>query len=194
MRFGKPLLFALSLLPLGLLGYRLAGGQLGPDPAKALILFTGSWALNFLLLTLLVSPLRRWLGRPSLIRYRRMLGLFCFFYASLHALSVATYLLGWDWAVFQEELRERPYMLVGFAAWLTLLPLALTSNRYSLKKLGRRWAKLHKLVYLSLGLAVLHLVWLIRSDYLEAALYVLAAIFLLAWRLSQSLRQRISGP
>lgn len=183
--FGKPVLFSFSLLPLGLLAYWVVSDQLGPDPAKTIVLFTGSWALNFLLLTLSVSPLRQWLKRPQLVRYRRMLGLFCFFYATLHALCVATYIIGWQWEIFTEELRERPYMLVGFAAWLTLLPLALTSNRFSIKKLGRRWASLHKLVYLSIVLAVIHLIWLIRSSYLEAVLYTLAALFLLYWRLPQ---------
>lgn len=186
--FGKPLLFLVALIPLALLAYWVASDQLGPDPAKTLVLFTGSWGLNFLLLTLLVSPLKGWLKRPRLIRYRRMLGLFCFFYATLHALSVATYIIGWQWDVFTEELRERPYMLVGFAAWLTLVPLALTSNRFSIKKLGRRWASLHKVVYLSIGLAITHLIWLIRSSYLEAALYTLAAVFLLYWRLPERFR------
>lgn len=183
--FGKPLLFLVSLAPLALLVFWVASDQLGPDPAKTVVLYTGSWALNFLLLTLLVSPLRQWLKRPQLVRYRRMLGLFCFFYATLHALCVGTYIIGWQWEIFTEELRERPYMLVGFAAWLTLVPLALTSNRYSIRKLGRRWASLHKLVYLSAVLAVVHLVWLIRSSYLEAILYSLAAIFLLCWRLPE---------
>lgn len=181
----KPLLFAVSLIPVALLSYWIASDQLGPDPAKTVVLFTGSWALNFLLLTLLISPLRKWLNRPRLIRYRRMLGLYCFFYATLHALCVGTYIIGWQWDIFTEELRERPYMLVGFAAWLTLLPLALTSNRFAVKKLGRKWASLHKLVYLSLALAVLHLTWLVRASYLEAILYTLAAALLLYWRLPQ---------
>lgn len=183
--FGKPLLFLVSLIPLALLAFWVVSDQLGPDPAKTIVLFTGSWALNFLLLTLLVSPLRQWLKRQQLIRYRRMLGLYCFFYATLHALCVGTYIIGWQWEIFTEELRERPYMLVGFAAWLTLVPLALTSNRFSVRKLGRRWVTLHKLVYLSAVLAVTHLVWLIRSSYLEAILYSLAAIFLLCWRLPE---------
>ena len=187
-QFGKPALFVASLVPLAVLAYWVVNDQLGPDPAKTIVLYTGTWGLNFLLLTLLVSPLRQWLGRPQLIRYRRMLGLYCFFYASLHALCVATYILGWQWDIFTEELRERPYMLVGFAAWLTLLPLALTSNRFSIRKLGRNWANLHKFVYLSTVLAVIHLVWLIRSSYLEAFLYSLAAFILLYWRLPGRLK------
>ncbi len=180
--WAKPLLFAVALIPLVLLVFRVASDQLGPDPAKTVVLFTGSWALNFLLITLLVSPLRQWLKRPQLIRYRRMLGLFCFFYASLHALSVGTYILGWDWLIFTEEMRERPYMLVGFLAWLSLIPLALTSNRYSLRRLGRRWQSLHRLVYLTLILAIVHLIWLVRSDWAEAAAYSAAALLLLLWR------------
>lgn len=180
---GKPLLFALCLVPLLWFGGRIYVGALGPDPGKEIVLFTGTWGLNLLLLTLAVSPVRAWLRQPQWLRYRRMLGLFCFFYATLHVLCVGTYIIGWQWGVLTEELRERPYMLAGFAAWLTLLPLALTSNRYSVRKLGRRWASLHRLVYLTLALALVHLLWLIRSSYLEAAFYSLAALFLLYWRL-----------
>ncbi|MFT5575727.1 MAG: sulfoxide reductase heme-binding subunit YedZ [Bermanella sp.] len=189
----KLLLFVVALIPLGLLVFWVASDQLGPDPAKTVVLYTGSWALNFLLLALLVSPLRQWLNRPQLIRARRMLGLFCFFYASLHAVCVATYIVGWQWDVFTEELKERPYMLVGFSAWLTLVPLALTSNRFSVKKLGRKWASLHKVVYLSTVLALIHLVWLVRSSYLEAILYTSAAVFLLYWRLPRRLKPRFWG-
>lgn len=133
---GKPWLFALCLAPLLWFAWRQYAGALGPDPGKEIVLFTGTWGLNLLLLTLAVSPARTWLRQPRLLRYRRMLGLFCFFYASLHALSVGTYIVGWQWGILTEELRERPYMLAGFAAWLTLLPLALTSNRYAVRKLG----------------------------------------------------------
>ncbi|WP_372810515.1 sulfite oxidase heme-binding subunit YedZ [Litorivivens sp.] len=186
MAWRKGLLFLACLLPLASLALQLITGDLGPDPAKRLILFTGGWSLNFLLLTLMISPLRVWLRRPSLIRYRRMLGLFCFFYATLHALCVGTYLLGWEWSIFREELQERPYMLVGFFAWLTLLPLAATSNRFSVRHLGRRWLILHRLVYGTLVLALVHLFWLVRSDLAEAALYGLAGSALLLWRLRRS--------
>lgn len=182
MPWRKPLLFVVCLLPLAWLVAGAVSGGLGPDPAKSLVLFTGSWALNFLLLTLSVSPMRQWLGRPGLLRYRRMLGLYCFFYASLHALCVGTYILGWDWAILQEELKERPYMLVGFLAWLTLVPLAATSNRAAIRRLGRRWQTLHRLVYLSLGLALLHLFWLVRSDRAEAVVYGVIGGGLLLWR------------
>ena len=183
MPWRKPLLFVACLLPLAWLVAGAVSGNLGPDPAKSLVLFTGSWALNFLLLTLSVSPMRQCLGRPGLLRYRRMLGLYCFFYASLHALCVGTYILGWDWAILQEELKERPYMLVGFLAWLTLVPLAATSNRAAIRRLGRRWQTLHRLVYLSLGLALLHLFWLVRSDRAEAVVYGVIGGGLLLWRL-----------
>lgn len=184
MRWQKPVLFFVCLLPFGWLAVQAVGGGLGPDPAKSLVLFTGSWALNFLLVTLMVSPARQWLKRSGLIRYRRMLGLFAFFYASLHAFCVATYILGWDWAILQEELKERPYMLVGFLAWLTLVPLALTSNRFSVRRLGQRWMILHRLVYLTLSLALLHLFWLVRSDMAEALVYGAIGGVLLLWRLS----------
>ena len=194
MAWRKPVLFIVCLGPLAWLVVRAVSGDLGPDPAKSLVLFTGSWALNFLLVTLAVSPLRQWLKQPGLLRYRRMLGLYCFFYASLHAVCVATYILGWDWAILQEELKERPYMLVGFLAWLTLVPLAATSNRAAIRRLGRRWQRLHRLVYLSLLLALLHLFWLVRSDMAEAVLYGLMGGGLLLWRLYNLHKKRAKAP
>ncbi len=186
----KSLVFVICLLPLAWLVGLAAGNALGPDPGQSLVLFLGLWALYFLLLALAVSPLRQWLRLPVLLRYRRMLGLYSFFYASLHLLAVATYLVGWDWVLLTAELRERPYMLVGFAAWLSMLPLVATSNNYMVRKLGRRWAKLQRLVYVATAAALIHVLWQIRSDYGEVLLYTALAVGLMFWRLLRFRRSR----
>lgn len=177
----RVLLFIVCLLPLfWTLGQGVVGA-LGPDPGKEIVLSTGIWALRFLLITLAVTPLRTYFGLGWAIRYRRMLGLYVWFYATLHFVAVWTYLLGWSWAIFIEEFSERPYMMVGIIAWLLLLPLGLTSNRWSQRALGARWRKLHSLVYLIGVLACIHFLWLVRSDYGESLLYcVILAVLLLA--------------
>ena len=171
MAYGKPLVFILCLLPLAGLIVQAGNGQLGPDAGKQLVLATGEWALRLLLITLAISPLKLWTKQAWLLRYRRMLGLYAWFYATLHLLSVLTYLLGWSWPVFIEEFAERPYMALGILAWLIMVPLALTSNRWSQRKLRRHWKTLHRLVYLSGVLACAHFIWLVRSDYAEALVY-----------------------
>lgn len=181
--WGKPLVFVLCLLPLAAVVYGAVLGDLGPDPVKALIVMTGDWAIRALLVVFSVSALRSWLGWSRLLRFRRMLGLFAGFYASLHILVVATYLFAWDWTIVLEELSERPYIIAGFAAWLLMLPMVVTSNNYSVRRLGRRWRQLHQLMYPVMGLAWLHVVWQVRSSYLEALIYGLLIVVLALPRL-----------
>jgi sulfoxide reductase heme-binding subunit YedZ len=183
MAYGKPLVFILCLLPAGSLIYQAATGQLGPDAGKELVLETGEWAIRFLIASLAITPIRQLTAKPGIVRYRRMIGLYCWFYASLHLLCVLTYLLGWSWLIFVEEFAERPYMAVGISAWLLLVPLGLTSNGWAQRKLGRRWKTLHQLVYLIAVLACVHIIWLVRSDYGEALLYSSLMAFLLLSRL-----------
>ena len=167
--------------PLALLAWQLAAGQLGPDPAKYVMQGTGSWALRVLLLVLCAAPFAR-LGWRGLFRFRRALGVAVFVYATLHLLLFAQVYVGWDAPLLMEELEERPYVLVGFAAWALFLPLALTSTDAARRWLGRRWRLLHRLVYPATMLAWLHIYWLARSDIAEALIY--GALFgaLLAWR------------
>ena len=157
------------------------GDQLGPDPAKVLMQGTGEWALRGLAVVLLASPMAKF-GWPSLFQYRRMLGLLVFLYVSLHLLLFAQVYVGWSATLLLEELQERPYVLVGFTAWLTLLPLALTSTHRARRALGRRWRQLHRLIYPATVLAWLHLLWLARSDWGEAMVYGAVLGGLLAWR------------
>jgi sulfoxide reductase heme-binding subunit YedZ len=142
---------------------------------------TGEWALRGLAVVLLASPMAKF-GWPSLFQYRRMLGLLVFLYVSLHLLLFAQVYVGWSATLLLEELQERPYVLVGFTAWLTLLPLALTSTHRARRALGRRWRQLHRLIYPATVLAWLHLLWLARSDWGEALVYGAVLGWLLAWR------------
>jgi sulfoxide reductase heme-binding subunit YedZ len=138
--------------------------DLGADPIAWLTHQTGSWALYSLFASLAMTPLRRWTGWGGFIRLRRQLGLFAFFYASLHLGTYAVLDLGLDFSHLLEDIARRPYITVGFTAWLLLLPLALTSNRMMMRRLGRRWQQLHRLVYPISALVCLHYLWLVKAD------------------------------
>lgn len=172
----KALVFALCLLPLAYIMYAALSQSLGTDPVKALIHISGEWGIRFFILTMAISPLRAWLAWSWALRFRRMLGLYACFYVSFHLLIVTTYLFGWDWAIAQEELAERRYIFVGFAAWLLMLPLAITSNNRAVRALRKNWGRLHMLVYPALFFAWLHIAWQVRSSYFDAALYAVIII------------------
>ncbi len=173
--------FALCLLPLLMLSIQLGTGQMGPDPAKRLMQGTGEWGLRGLILVLLAAPMAK-RGWPVLFRFRRVLGLSLFVYVSLHLLLFAQVYVGWSVTLLAEELKERPYVLVGFSAWLAMLPLALTSTDRARRWLGRRWKQLHRLIYPATVLAWLHVFWLVRSDVGDALLYGVIFAVLLLWR------------
>jgi sulfoxide reductase heme-binding subunit YedZ len=180
-RTAKPLVFLLCLLPLAVLAWAAVTDGLGANPVEALIHGTGDWALRFLLLTLAMTPLKRLLGQPWPIRFRRMLGLFAFFYACLHLLTYAWIDQGFDWPGILQDVVKRPYITVGLAAFLLLVPLAVTSTRAMVRRLGRRWKSLHRAVYAIGVLAVVHFLWLVKADLLEPGIYALIlAILLLA--------------
>ena len=182
----KPLLFVLCLLPFGWLFYAAATNQLGANPAEALIRSTGDWTLRFLCLTLAVTPLRLWTKQPALARFRRMVGLFVFFYAVLHFLAYAWLDMGLDPAVIARDIPKRPFALVGFLALLLLVPLATTSFNRAIKALGAaRWQALHRAVYAVALLALLHFFWMRagKNDFAEVAVYAAVIALLLGWRL-----------
>ncbi|MCZ6828554.1 MAG: sulfoxide reductase heme-binding subunit YedZ [Gammaproteobacteria bacterium] len=189
----KPLLFLVCLLPLASLVWAAVNYQLGPDPGEKLMLEIGAWAARLLIATLLVSPLRTWSGWVSLLRLRRMLGLFCFFYASVHLSLFAHFYLGWVAERLLEEIVERPYISAGFTAWLIMLPLALTSNRAMQRRLRRNWQRLHRGVYAAAVLVSLHILWQVRSDFGEALVYALIFALLLAWRLMRYRKKQSSA-
>jgi len=175
------LLFGVGIGPFLWLARAVIQNSLGPDPAEALMHTTGAWAIRFLVVVLLARPLSQW-GWPVLFRTRRLFGLFVAFYASLHLLVFAQVYVGWSGAILAEELTERPYVVVGFVAWLLLLPLSITSLHSLRRRMGRHWRSLHRSVYLIALLATLHVLWLSRSDVGDALLYALAFGTLLGWR------------
>lgn len=187
--------FLLCLLPLLILVADGITGNLTANPIENLTHRTGWWALFLLLVTLAITPLRRLLGWNRPVRYRRMLGLFAFFYASLH---VAIYfgldqLLSFEYIL--EDVAERPFITVGFLAWVLLIPLAVTSTRGWIRRLGKRWQRLHRLVYLSAALAVVHFLWAVKVDVREPLIFgaVLAILLILRLPIFRS-RPRRGGP
>ena len=182
----KPLVFVLCLLPLAWLVFGAINDQLGANPAEALIRSLGDWTLRFLCLTLAVTPLRVRTRTPQLARYRRMLGLFTFFYACLHLLAYGWLDMGLDMADIGRDILKRPFILVGFACWVLLLPLAATSFNRAVRWLGgRQWQALHRLAYVIAPLALLHFFWMKsgKNDFAEVAVYALVIAALLLERL-----------
>jgi sulfoxide reductase heme-binding subunit YedZ len=175
--------FATSLLPLVWLAWLAWRDQLGTNPVETLSHRTGDWSLRFLLLTLAVTPLRRLTGWNGLQRFRRLLGLFAFFYVSLHFGVYLVFDQFFDWRAIVADIAKRPYITVGFAGWLLLIPLAVTSTGGMMKRLGRNWQGLHRLVYLIGALGVLHYLWLVKADLSEPLLYAGILALLLSYRL-----------
>lgn len=182
----KVILWPLCLAPLALLvagALGLAGQGLGANPVETVLHTLGKWGLKFLLLTLAVTPLSRWMGWTWLIAYRRLLGLFAFFYVSLH---LTTYLVldQWlAWPAIVEDVLERPYITLGMAAVLLLVPLAATSTRAMMRRMGQRWRRLHRLIYPAAILGVWHFWWQVKQDILEPLVYAVILGVLLGARL-----------
>ncbi len=184
----KPVVFILLLLPALYYFYAVylaLNGEniLGPDPAQTLALATGEWSIRILVAALAITPLRYLLNLPKLWSYRRMVGLFALFYVFLHLLVFLMFLLQWQWADIGREIAERPYITVGFTAFILLLPLGFTSFQAAQRKMGRNWKKLHRLVYAINILAVLHILWVVRSSYFDAVLYGSLVFSCLAYRM-----------
>ena len=177
------LTFLVCLIPFVLLLLKVLQNDLGPDPAKELALETGEWSIRFLLLALAMTPLRHLSGRMEFAQRRRMVGLFALFYASVHLLVWVIFLLGLRWGAILEEVVERPYITIGFASFLILIVLGATSPRVMVRKLGKNWRRLHRLVYVAGVLAIIHLVWIVRTDLSEALLYGAILAGLLGLRL-----------
>lgn len=189
----KGVVFLLALMPLVMLLHGLFFDGLGANPVETLSRQTGTWTLNFLMLTLLVSPLRAWTGAHWLLRLRRMLGLYVFFYACLHLLCFVV--LDHEGDIYQmaKDVLKRPFVTIGFAAFCLLIPLAATSSNYAIRKLGgRRWQELHRNVYLIGILALLHYFWLVKASALVYPLvYALGLTVLLGWRIKDRMRKAV---
>ncbi|HSV34070.1 MAG TPA: protein-methionine-sulfoxide reductase heme-binding subunit MsrQ [Ramlibacter sp.] len=192
----KPALFLLALLPFVWLMYGAVTDNLGANPAEYLIRSLGDWTLRFLCLTLAVTPLRVITQTPALARFRRMLGLFVYFYVVMHLLSYSWFDMGFDVAEIAKDIAKRPFILVGFSGFVLLTPLAATSFNRAVKALGaKRWQALHKLVYVVAGLGILHFFWMRagKNDFGEVAIYAAILTVLLGWRLVQFWKKR-RGP
>ena len=171
-----------SLLPLLALGIGALGDGLGADPIERITHTTGEWGLRMLLCSLAITPLRRFTGLAVLAPYRRTFGLLAFSYATLHLLTYVGLDQTFDWALLLEDVLERRYVTAGFAAWLCLLPLALTSTRGMIKRLGQRWRVLHRLAYVAGVLGVVHYLWLVKADLVPPILHGLVLALLLGAR------------
>ena len=182
MRAIKYGVFLLALLPITVLCWRVFTNSLGPDPADTLASETGEWAFRFLLLSLAITPLRNIGGWPKIFPFRRTFGLFALFYACVHFLVYLLFLLQLRWTEIFEDIIERPYITVGFTAFVLLLVLGVTSTKKMMRRLGRRWKQLHSLVYLINILALIHLIWILRTDLTEAVFYASILLPLLAYR------------
>jgi sulfoxide reductase heme-binding subunit YedZ len=181
---------AAVLAPAAALAWRAARGGLGANPIEAATHATGEWALRWLLATLALTPLRRWLGWHGAVAYRRLLGLAAFGYACAHLTIWVALDHGFDGAAIVEDVVERPFVTAGLAAFLLLAPLAATSTRGWMRRLGRRWTRLHRLVYVAAGLAILHFLWLVKADLRPPLVHGAILAALLAARLPLARRGR----
>jgi methionine sulfoxide reductase heme-binding subunit len=191
----KPLVFVASLLPLAWLlcgAFNWFGESLGADPVKKLEHEFGKTALNFLLLTLLVTPVKNLAGLPHVLRLRRMLGLFAFFYVVLHFTVYLVLDLELNFRTLFADIAKRPYITIGFAALLLLIPLAVTSTNRMMRRLGRRWQKLHRLIYVIAVLGVWHFYWQVKRDVREPLIYAAILAVLLGYRWLRAERKATS--
>jgi sulfoxide reductase heme-binding subunit YedZ len=195
LRYYKPFVFLACLIPLARLGWKAYSGLLGANPIEVITHSTGDWTLRFLLITLSVTPLRKLTGQLWLIRYRRMFGLFAFFYATLHFLTYIWLDKFFDLHEMLVDIAKRKFITVGFAAFLLLIPLAITSTSGWIRRLGgKRWNLLHRLIYVSAIAGVIHYWWLVKADIRKPEQYALILAVLLTYRLVTWLRTKEKKP
>lgn len=185
LQLSKLVLFVVFLIPAALLGWNFYYNQLGANPFEVLTRDSGEWTLRFLLLTLLMTPLRGILHRSWPLQLRRMLGLYSFFYACLHLLTYLWFDQFFDWQEIANDITERPFITVGIIAWTLLVPLAVTSTNGMMRRLGRRWKRLHRSIYLIAILGVLHFIWMVKADLREPLIYAGLLVVLLGYRLAK---------
>tara|TARA_B100000575_G_scaffold8346_1_gene6237 strand:+ start:171 stop:749 length:579 start_codon:yes stop_codon:yes gene_type:complete len=180
----KPSIFVLSIAPFLLITYKIFFNKLGPEPVKEITHFTGEWTLIFICLTLSMSPLKRFTSFIFWIKIRRMLGLFVFFYATLHLLTYVVIDYRLDWNQITEDVIKKKYVFVGFVAWLLLIPLAITSSQKMVTILKQNWKKLHRLIYAIAILGSLHFIWLSKTIYFKPLIYFIIITILLILRVN----------
>jgi methionine sulfoxide reductase heme-binding subunit len=194
-KWTKVLVFAACLVPFAVLVWRGFHGDLTADPVQFVTHRTGDWTIRFIVITLAITPLRKLLHLPQLIRFRRMLGLFAFFYVCLHFTTWIWLDKQFAWSEMWKDVEKRRFITVGFTAFVLLIPLAITSTAGWIRRLGgRRWQRLHRLVYVTAVLGVIHYYWLVKSDVRKPLFYGFLVAILLAWRLATWLIGRHGRP
>ena len=182
-KYLKPSIFSLSLLPFLIITYKIFFNKLGPEPVKEITHFTGEWTLIFVCLTLSMSPLKKFTKLSLWINFSRMLGLFVFFYATLHFLTYVGLDYRFDWQPILNDVVKKKYIFIGFAAWVLLIPLVITSSKIMVKVLKNNWKKLHRLIYVIAIFGSLHYIWLSKTIFFKPLIYFLIIIVLLALRI-----------
>ena len=188
----KPSLFFLSLIPLIVIVYKTFTNNLGPEPIKEITHHTGEWALLFIVFTLAMSPLKKITNLNIWISFRRMFGLFAFFYASLHLMTYVGLDYRFDLENISKDILTKKFIFIGFAAWLLLVPLAITSSKKMMGILKHKWKKLHRLTYVIAIFAVVHFIWLVKRDLTEPLIYLFIILFLLAFRINFKFFSKVS--
>ena len=183
-KYFKPVIFLLSSIPFIIIIFKIFFNKLGPEPIKEITLHTGEWTLLFLVFTLSMTPLKRLTNLNIWISIRRMLGLFAFFYGSLHMLTYVGLDYQFDLSAISKDILTKKFIFVGFAAWLLMTPLAITSSKKMMGILKKKWKKLHRLIYLISILGVIHFLWLVKKDLTEPLVYLLIIIVLLILRIN----------
>ena len=181
-KYLKPIVFLAALVPVGRLAWKAYNSALGANPIQVITWSTGTWTLVFLLLTLSITPIRRLTRQYWLIQYRRMLGLFAFFYGCLHFTTYIWLDQFFDLHSVYKDIYKRPFITVGFTAFVLMIPLAATSTQWAIRKLGKRWQKLHRLIYLSAIAGVVHYYWLVKKDVRTPLLFAAALSILMLYR------------
>jgi len=194
-RWGKVAVFVLCLIPLAFLIWKAVNGLLGADPVAVITHATGDWTIRFLLITLAVTPVRKLTRQYRLIRYRRMLGLFAFFYGCLHLLTWVVIDKFFDFPEMLADIAKRRFITVGMLAFVLMIPLALTSTQKAIRRMGKRWVKLHRLIYFSAIAGVIHYWWLVKADITLPRMYALILAGLLLYRIVDwAARKRATRP
>ena len=183
-KYLKPSIFVLSLVPFLIITYKIFFNKLGPEPVKEITHFTGEWTLIFICLTLSMSPLQKFTNLNYWIKIRRMLGLFVFFYASLHFLTYVGIDYRFNWQPIFDDVVKKKYIFVGFAAWILLIPLTITSSQKMMLLLKQNWKKLHRLIYVIAILGSLHFIWLSKTIYFKPLIYFVIITILLFLRVN----------
>jgi sulfoxide reductase heme-binding subunit YedZ len=182
-RYLKPSIFFLCLIPFFIITYKIYFNQLGPEPVKEITHHTGEWTLIFVCLTLAMSPLKRFTNLSIWIKFRRTLGLFVFFYATLHLLTYVVIDYRLDWQQIFDDVLKKKYIFIGFAAWLLLIPLVITSSKKMVKLLKHNWKKLHRLIYVIAIFGALHFIWLSKTIFFKPLIFISIILVLLSLRI-----------